>query len=112
MAGERKNEESGPKAGTKEKAKSQVRIRWDDARMQTTYANAANVASTREEVVLLFGVNQAWHAGQAEVPIQLSNRIILSPFAAKRLSALLSNVLREYEHRFGEINVENRRSAS
>jgi hypothetical protein len=78
-------------------------VRWDDSQMKTSYANVCNVASTREEVVLLFGVNQAWHAGQREIPVQLSDRIILSPFAAKRLSVLLANVLREYEHRFGAL---------
>ena len=84
------------------------RIRWDDAQMQSSYANVANVASTREEVVLLFGINQAWHAGQKEVPVQLTNRIILSPFAAKRLQTLLGSVLSEYETRFGQIGVEGR----
>jgi hypothetical protein len=78
-------------------------VRWDDSQMKTSYANVCNVASTREEVVLLFGVNQAWHAGQREIPVQLSDRVILSPFAAKRLSVLLSNVLREYETRFGPL---------
>src|SRR5207248_10461172 len=81
----------------------QMRVRWDDTGMKSSYANVANVASTREEVVLLFGVNQAWHAGQREIPVQLSDRIILSPFAAKRLSVLLANVLREYESRFGAL---------
>ena len=79
------------------------KIRWDDSQMQSSYANVCNVASTREEVVLLFGVNQAWQAGQAEIPIQLSSRIIVSPHVAKRLSALLGNVLKEYEARFGPL---------
>lgn len=78
-------------------------VRWDDTNMKSSYSNVCNVASTREEVVLLFGVNQAWHAGQKEIPVQLSDRIILSPFAAKRLSILLANVLREYESRFGAL---------
>ncbi len=79
-------------------------IRWDDSRMQSAYANVCNVASTREEVVLLFGINQAWHAGQQEIPIQLSSRIIISPHVAKRLSTLLGNVLNEYETRFGSLS--------
>lgn len=81
-------------------------IRWDDANMRSAYANVCNVASTREEVVLLFGVNQAWHAGQKELTVQLTDRIILSPFAAKRLAVLLSNVMGQYESRFGALNVE------
>ena len=61
------------------------------------------MASTREEVVRLFGVSQAWQAGQAEIPLQLTDRILLSPFVAKRLALLLTNVLREYETRFGSL---------
>jgi hypothetical protein len=78
-------------------------IRWDDSRMQSAYANVCNVASTREEVVLLFGINQAWYAGQQEIPIQLSNRIIISPHVARRLATILTNVLNEYEARFGPL---------
>jgi hypothetical protein len=80
-----------------------MRVRWDDTQMKSSYANVCNVASTREEVVFLFGVNQAWHAGQREIPVQLTDRVIMSPHAAKRLSLLLENVLREYENRFGKL---------
>ena len=82
------------------------RLKWDDASMKSSYANVCNVASTREEVVLLFGMHQAWQSGQKEVTVQLTDRIVLSPFAAKRLSALLSNVLKTYESRFGALNTE------
>jgi hypothetical protein len=79
------------------------KIRWDDTNMKSSYANFCNVASTREEFVLLFGVNQGWQAGQPEIPIQLTDRIIMSPFVANRLAPLLTNVLREYETRFGSL---------
>ena len=81
------------------------KIRWDDTNMKSSYANVCNVASTREEVVLLFGINQAWHSGQTEIPIQLTDRLILSPHVAKRLAVLLDNVLKEYESRFGALPV-------
>src|SRR5215468_7625350 len=81
-------------------------IKWDDSNMRSSYANVCNVASTREEVVLLFGINQAWHAGQKEVTVQLTDRIILSPHAAKRLSILLGNLMKQHEDRFGALNIE------
>jgi len=37
-------------------------IRWDDSNLKSSYANVCNVASTREEVVLMFGTNQAPHS--------------------------------------------------
>jgi len=83
-----------------------TRIKWDDSNMKSSYANVCNVTSTREEVVMLFGVNQAWNRGQKEVTIQLTDRIIVSPYAAKRLSMLLQGVVAEYEKRFGALNVE------
>src|SRR6266511_2866554 len=82
------------------------KLKWDDANMKSSYANVCNVASTREEVVLLFGMHQAWQSGQKEVTVQLTDRIVLSPFAAKRLDGLLVNVLKGYEDRYGALNVE------
>jgi hypothetical protein len=81
-------------------------LRWDDSKMTSTYANVCNVSSTREEVTMLFGTNQSWHTGQKELTVQLTDRIILNPFAAKRLSLLLNNIMKEYESRFGELKIE------
>jgi len=82
---------------------AQPKVTWDDAQMSTTYANVCNVSSTREEVLLFFGINQNWNSKQKEVTVQLSDRVILSPFAAARLYALLGGVLKEYESRFGPL---------
>ncbi len=84
---------------------AQMQVKWDDTNMKSSYANVCNVMSTREEVVMMFGVNQAWHAGQKEVTVQLTDRIILSPHAAKRLSLLLTNIVKQHEERFGQINI-------
>src|ERR1041385_7270618 len=83
-----------------------MKIKWDDTNMKSSYANVCNVTSTREEVVMLFGMNQAWNRGQKEVTIQLTNRIVVSPYAAKRLSLLLGGVVKEYESRFGTLNID------
>ncbi|HEX7953833.1 MAG TPA: DUF3467 domain-containing protein [Burkholderiales bacterium] len=51
-------------------------------------------------------INQAWNRGQKEVTIQLTDRIIISPYAAKRLATLLEGVMKEYEGRFGTLQVD------
>ncbi len=91
---EKQQKEGNPKAPA---------IVWDDRQMNTSYANVCNVSSTREEVTLLFGTNQTWHTGQKQVTIRLSDRVILNPYAAKRLSQLLDRVVEEYEGRFGSL---------
>jgi hypothetical protein len=87
----------------------QPRIVWDSSNMRSAYANVFNVNGAREEFVLLFGMNQAFDAGQQELKVQLTDRIVLSPFSAKRLSILLNNVIQEYETRYGSLDIEQPR---
>jgi hypothetical protein len=94
-----------PEAKAPEITGAPPKVKWDDTNMKTSYANVVNASSTREEVTILFGTNQTWHAGQKEFNVLLSDRIILSPFAAKRLTLLLGAVVGEYEKRFGALNI-------
>lgn len=80
-------------------------IVWDDSKMATSYANVCNVMGTREEVVLLFGVNQAWQQEMKEVKVALTNRVVLNPYAAKRLMTMLEMGIKEYEGRYGELKI-------
>jgi hypothetical protein len=84
---------------------------WDDSDMKTSYANVVHVSSTPEEVTLLFGTNQTWRRGQPEFAVKLSDRVILSPFVAKRMAAILSQTIQRYEDAFGVIDVQRRVAA-
>lgn len=66
--------------------------------MRIIYANDARVTDAAEEITLLF---QEKEAGQAQ-------RIILNPFAAKRMFLLLDSAVRDYEKEYG---LPNRRPA-
>jgi len=77
--------------------------------MRSQYSNVCNVAGTREEIILLFGVHQAWRPDLKELTVQLQDRIVLNPYAAKRLNLLLSRVLKEYETRYGALQIEGTR---
>lgn len=92
--------ETAPKA-----APAQPRLVWNDANMRSNYANVSNVTGGREEIVLVFGMNQAWQPGQEELKVDISERIVLSPFAAKRLAILLTGAIKAYETNFGKIEL-------
>lgn len=100
----KRNEES-VSAGQPAPRPTTLTVKWDDSEITNSYANVCNVSSSREEVVMGFGMNKAWEKGGSDILVKLSNRIILSPFAAKRLSLLLNNVLQQYEERFGKLDV-------
>jgi Protein of unknown function (DUF3467) len=70
------------------------------ATLKTSYCNVCTANTTREEVVLNFGINQNWDRPESP-EVSLEHRIILSPFLAKRLSQLLNKVVEEYETRHG-----------
>jgi hypothetical protein len=57
-------------------------VQWHDEDMRTHFANVVNVQSTREQFDLFFGTNRTWNIkDQDAVAVDLSNRLILTPFA-------------------------------
>ncbi|MBA1141286.1 DUF3467 domain-containing protein [Mesorhizobium neociceri] len=82
-------------------------VQWLEDQMATHFANVVNVQGTREQVDLFFGTNRTWNVEDGgSVSVELSNRIILTPLAAKRLWTVLGGVLREHESRYGSLIVE------
>jgi hypothetical protein len=83
-----------------------ARVHWDQSQMRTEFANVINVISTREEFSVLFGMNSTLNlTDQKEFEVKLSSRIVLTPFAAKRLATLLQDRIAEYERRLGNIDI-------
>lgn len=76
-------------------------LSFDATAVKSSYANFANINSTREEVVLNLGVDRSWeHAGQQRT-VELHHRVMMSPFAAKRLSQMLQELVAGYEAKYG-----------
>jgi hypothetical protein len=79
-------------------------------RAQVTYANFCRGTLTPEEVILDFGFNSnAFGVKVLDEDIEIRNRIIVSPVAAKRLLFLLNDVIRRHEQTFGEVEIDFRR---
>ena len=79
------------------------RLRFNTTNIKSTYCNVCNATSTREEVVVNFGLNQTWDLGTRDLDVALEHRIILSPAAAKRLHEMLGKLLQEHEQRYGQL---------
>ena len=80
-----------------------AKVHWNTQSLKSSYANFCNATSTREEVVLNFGVSNNWDRTPQEMEIELAHRIVLSPFAAKRLLGILTKLVGEYESRYGQL---------
>ena len=66
--------------------------------------NATNVVAGREEVMVLLGVNRAWKMNQ-KVDVDLAERVVMTPFTAKRLAIMLGATLKAYEAKYGKIEI-------
>ncbi len=85
-------------------------INWNDSNMATGFANVVNIQGTREQVELFFGTHKSWNlAKDGDVEVDLTNRMILTPYAAKRLNTILTKVLSEYESRHGVLKTDDQK---
>ena len=103
------SQQQQPQQPSSERQNAEIpQLRWDDARMQTRYANVVQVTGTREEIAILLGTHQIWQKDKdiKEVVVPLEERILLNPAAAKRLMLQLGILLRGYESRYGQIPLE------
>lgn len=85
----------------------QVQIRIDESKMQTVYANTVRTSTTQDEVILDFGLNLPMQAenNQMVMLFGVGSRVVMNWQGAKRLAMSLAQVVRTYEQRFGEINI-------
>ena len=81
-------------------------IKWDDTNIRNTYANICNITSSREEVSLMFGMRKNMDTDNNELTVELSDRIVLNPYAAKRLALLLKEVIDQYEEKLSKIELD------
>lgn len=101
--------DSDAAAGTgQSQAEMQSRMVWGDSNLQKVGIDATKLIEGLEEIVLLFGMSQSRQPGEKEIKVQLSDRIVLSPFSAKRLSILLNNVLQNQVREPEELDIEKR----
>jgi len=90
---------------------SKIQLRIDDTRADTHYASVARVSSSAEELTIDFaqGIRQG---PQQDVSVmKVDARVILSPWAAKRLAITLGQTVQRYEATFGELEIDPRKRA-
>ena len=106
---------SEPEKHLEEQARQQtgqqeVRIRVDDRNATTSYANAFRTDASAEEVILAFGMNSVVPAAspqaQPEILLQITQRVVLNLYSAKKLAITLSQVIRRHEEQFGPLELD------
>jgi len=92
-----------------QKQGQQVRLRIDEHNLNSAYANAFRTNGTAEEVMLDVGVNTVLPVegqSQPDIVFQISQRVIMNYYTAKRLALTLSQLIRRHEEQFGELELD------
>tara|TARA_Y100001933_G_scaffold204981_1_gene207438 strand:+ start:570 stop:905 length:336 start_codon:yes stop_codon:yes gene_type:complete len=86
----------------------QVQLRIDESKMHTTYSNTIRTSTTHDEIVLDFGMNIPMQMPDQPpmVIFNVGSRVIMNWAGAKRLAINLGQVIRQYEERNGEIQIQ------
>jgi len=86
----------------------QIQLRIDESKMATTYANTIRTSTTNDEVVLDFGMNLPVPGPDNNNPsllFSVGSRVVMNWGGAKRLAISLGQIIRQYEERNGEIQL-------
>jgi hypothetical protein len=77
----------------------------DESKAQSCYANFCRVTGSPEEVIIDFGIN-AYPLGASAKPVEVSQRIVVNFYTAKRLLGALYQTIQRHEEVFGPIEVD------
>jgi hypothetical protein len=82
-----------------------VHVPVDESHIAATYANFCRVTGTPEELIVDFGLNKQV-GGTSPETIQLTQRIIVNFYTAKRLAYALGHAVARHEQAFGPLETD------
>jgi len=95
---------AAPAASNPEQAARQQLV-VDASKAHAAYANFCRVTGTPEELIIDFGLNTQ-PMGVPNEPIEVSERIVMNYYTAKRMMTALSMSLQRHEAAFGVLETD------
>jgi hypothetical protein len=92
-------------AGAPVEAGRPQQVQVDSSKAHAAYANFCRVTGTPEELIIDFGLNTQ-PMGVPTEPIEISERIVMNYFTAKRMMAALQMSLQRHEAAFGVLETD------
>ncbi len=94
---------AGPASTAEQAARQQLVV--DSSKAHAAYANFCRVTGTPEELIIDFGLNTQ-PMGVPNEPIEVSERIVMNYYTAKRMMTALSMSLQRHEAAFGVLETD------
>jgi len=106
------NQPGGQPAAQPNPTDQRVNLRIDESKAALCYCNTVRTSTTQDEVILDLGLNipAPQEAGKPQLVVfNVGSRVVMNWASAKRLTMTLGQMIRQYEERFGEIQVNQQR---
>src|ERR1051326_5888437 len=102
------NPQVGPQGQT---SQQQVQVTLREDKVVNVYSNVSRVAMgpQAEEVILDLGTMMHDSQRPEALTMEVSARVFMSPFAAKKLALTLSQAIQRYEQQFGAVELDPRK---
>ena len=102
------NPQVGPQAAAQTQ---QVQVSVREDKVHNLYSNMSRVAMgpQAEEVILDLGLMMHDSARPEALTMDISARVVMSVFAAKKLALMLSQSIQRYEQQFGPVELDIRK---
>jgi len=91
-----------------EQQQNQVQIQIDDSQTTVSYSSTVRVWGSAEEVNLDFA-GPLRPTGPKAAKLKIDHRIVLNPWAAKRLCLAMNQAIARYEKAYGALEVDPRK---
>lgn len=86
----------------------QLQLQIDDSATPTTYSTTVRVWGSAEEINLDFA-GPLRPTGPNAAKLKIDQRLVLNPWAAKRLAMALSQAVQRYEQTYGTLELDARK---
>ena len=87
----------------------QIQLQIDDAQASTYYSSTARVWGSAEEITIDFAGPVRATQQPTVARLKIDQRVVLSPWAAKRLALALGQAVSRYEQAYGPLEIDERK---
>jgi hypothetical protein len=112
MGGPAVSKETGPESidsiSSSAQQNQQIQVSIDDTTAPTLYSSSARVWTSPEDIAVDF-FGRLRPTSPKSAVLKVEQRIVLNPYAAKRLALSLAQSVQQYEHSFGHIELDEQK---
>jgi len=94
---------------TTDGGQKQIQLQIDDSQAGTYYSSTARVSGSAEEITIDFAGPVRAKDKPSVARLKIDQRVMLSPWAAKRLALALGQAVSRYEQAYGILEIDERK---